>query len=213
MTPEQTTGIILRTRLLTESSQIVHWLTRDHGRIATVARGARRPKSPFRGSLDLFFECDFSFIRSRRSELHTLVETKILETHPTLRRHFHLLDQASFWVRILEKSTETDTSIPEIHEIFREYLKALANPAHGIAAFCLASLTFLQTMGLASDWKKVMTASDPKRNILFNLLESGWTQLEKPSEQQDPLRMLAEWTTSLLDREFGPLKKPLFPRF
>ena len=34
--------MILRTRPLTETSLIVHWLTRDFGRISTVAKGARR---------------------------------------------------------------------------------------------------------------------------------------------------------------------------
>ena len=54
-------GIILRTRPLTETSLIVHWLTADHGRLSTVAKGAKRPKSPFRGKLDLFFEGVFFF--------------------------------------------------------------------------------------------------------------------------------------------------------
>ena len=47
---ESATGMILRTRPLTETSLIVHWLTPDFGRIATVAKGARRPKSPFPAS-------------------------------------------------------------------------------------------------------------------------------------------------------------------
>ena len=64
---ETATGLILRTRPLTETSLIVNWLTPDAGRIATVAKGARRTKSPFLGGLDLFYLADFSFSRSRRS--------------------------------------------------------------------------------------------------------------------------------------------------
>ena len=41
---QSATGIILRTRPLTETSVIVNWLTPDCGRISTVAKGARRPK-------------------------------------------------------------------------------------------------------------------------------------------------------------------------
>ena len=52
---ETATGLILRTRPLTETSLIVHWLTPDFGRIATVAKGARRNQSPFLGKLDLFY--------------------------------------------------------------------------------------------------------------------------------------------------------------
>ena len=69
---ERSQGIILRIRPLTESSLIVHWLAPESGRLSTVAKGAKRPKSPFRGKLDLFFAAEFSFHRSRRSDLHTL---------------------------------------------------------------------------------------------------------------------------------------------
>ena len=63
------TGLVLRTWPLTETSLIVHWLTSSAGRVATVAKGARRMTSPYRGKLDLFYLLDFSFSRSRRSEL------------------------------------------------------------------------------------------------------------------------------------------------
>ena len=53
MKTESSHGIILRTRPLTETSLIVHWLTPELGRLATVAKGARRPKSPFAGKLDM----------------------------------------------------------------------------------------------------------------------------------------------------------------
>ena len=61
---QSATGIILRTRPLTETSVIVNWLTPDFGRISTVAKGARRPKSQFAGKLDLFYLADFSFVRA-----------------------------------------------------------------------------------------------------------------------------------------------------
>ena len=82
---ERSQGLILRTRPLTETSLIVHWLTPDFGRIATVAKGARRSSSPFRGKLDLFYLADLSFSRSRRSELHTLREVVLRKTHSALR--------------------------------------------------------------------------------------------------------------------------------
>src|SRR5205085_10476407 len=53
-------GILLRKRKLSDTSLIVSWCTDSLGIIQTVARGARRPKSPFRGQLDLFFEAELS---------------------------------------------------------------------------------------------------------------------------------------------------------
>src|SRR3954468_17723898 len=103
---ERSTGIILRTRPLTETSLIVHWLTPDVGRIATVAQGARRPKSPFRGKLDLFYEADFSFARSRKSELHNLREVVLSDTHGALRENLGWLQQASYFTALVEQTTE-----------------------------------------------------------------------------------------------------------
>ncbi len=108
---ESASGIILRTRPLTETSLIIHWLTPDFGRIATVAKGARRPKSPFAGKLDLFYAADFSFSRSRRSELHTLREVKLRETHGAIRQDILKLQQAAYAAAFIEQATETDTPL------------------------------------------------------------------------------------------------------
>src|SRR5271169_4167849 len=108
---EPATGIVLQTRPLTETSLIVHWLTPDFGRIATVAKGARRPKSPFGGKLDLFYHADFSFSRSRLSELHNLREVSLRETHQALRQELGYLQQASYCAALVEQSTETETPL------------------------------------------------------------------------------------------------------
>src|SRR3989441_10864151 len=118
---ERTQGLILRTRLLTESSLIVQWLTPDAGRIATVSKGARRPNSPFRGKLDLFYLADFSFSRSPRSDLHTLREVVLRETHSPLRQELGYLQQASYCAALIEQTTETETPLPAVFKL-RKFL-------------------------------------------------------------------------------------------
>src|SRR6516162_10729727 len=122
---ENAQGIILRTRPLTETSLIVHWLTPTLGRLATVAKGARRPKSAFRGKLDLFYLADFSFVRSRRSELHTLREVSLRETHSYLRHEIRHLRQASYCAALIEQATETETPLPAVFELLAGLLRHL----------------------------------------------------------------------------------------
>src|SRR5436190_24169427 len=98
---ERTAGLVLRTRPLTETSLIVRWLTRDLGRISTVAKGACRTKSPFRGKLDLFYFADLSFQRSRRGELHTLREVSVRDFHAPLRQNLNYLKHAAYFVQLL----------------------------------------------------------------------------------------------------------------
>src|SRR2546425_7507667 len=90
---ERAQGIVLRVYPLTETSLIIRWLTRELGRISTLAKGARRAKSPFRGKLDLFYRADLIFGRSRRSELHTLREVSLRETHLFFAREFDILSK------------------------------------------------------------------------------------------------------------------------
>ncbi|MAE31407.1 MAG: hypothetical protein CMO43_07430 [Verrucomicrobiales bacterium] len=59
--------------------KICRYLTTDNQVRIGLAKGARRAKSPFRGKLDLFHLAEFSFRRSRRSELHTLCEVVLTE--------------------------------------------------------------------------------------------------------------------------------------
>src|SRR5258708_6205075 len=144
---ESATGLILRTRRLTETSLIVHWLTPNLGRLATVAKGALRPKSPFRGKLDLFFLADFSFLRSRRSELHTLREVSIRESHPAIRRELGRVQQASYAAALVEQVTESETPLPEIFELVRELFQALTETSpesHLVFAF---ELKLLEELG------------------------------------------------------------------
>ncbi|WP_404310045.1 DNA repair protein RecO [Neorhodopirellula lusitana] len=72
-----TTAIVLRTIEFSETSLIVHLLTRDLGRISALAKGARRLKGPFEGSLDLLSVCQVVLIAKSGDSLDLLTESKL----------------------------------------------------------------------------------------------------------------------------------------
>src|SRR5205823_12880035 len=109
-----TRGILLRKRKLSDTSLIVSWCTDSLGIIQTVARGARRPKSPFRGRLDLFFEADISIAFSRKSNLHTLCEVVITNPFAGIRTNHVRTQAAAYFVELIEVCTETEHHEPEI---------------------------------------------------------------------------------------------------
>ena len=148
---ESATGLILRTRPLTETSLIVNWLTPNHGRISTVAKGSRRPKSPFAGKLDLFYLADFSFVRSRRSELHTLREVSLRETHSPLRTELAYVQQASYGAALIEQATEHDTPLPGVFELMRGLLEHLPRQSPLPQTLFAFELKLLHELGLAPD--------------------------------------------------------------
>jgi len=175
---ESASGLVLRTRRLTETSLIVHWLTPNLGRLSTVAKGAFRPKSPFRGKLDLFYLADFSFVRSRRSELHTLREVSIRESFPAIRQELARVQQASYVAALVEQVTEPETPLPEIFELVQTFFHALTKTSpesHYIFAF---EIKLLADLGLEPDLTKShLTAG--AREIVKMLTRQDWDAIPK----------------------------------
>jgi DNA repair protein RecO (recombination protein O) len=175
---EKATGLVLRTRPLTETSLIVRWLTPTLGRLATVAKGARRPASPFRGKLDLFYLADFTFSRSRRSELHTLREVGLLDTHRALRRDLGWLQQASYCAELIEQTTETETPLPEVFELLRGLLEALGRQAPQPRTVLAFELKLLRLLGLAPDLAQTRLSPGAK-TVVKVLAEEDWPAIAR----------------------------------
>jgi DNA repair protein RecO (recombination protein O) len=175
---ERTSGLILRIRPLTETSLIVHWLSPDLGRIATVAKGARRPKSPFRGKLDLFYFADFSFQRSRRSELHNLREVVLRETNEALRKEITYLQQASYCAALIEQTTETETPLAAIFELMKTLLNALPLASPQLQTVFAFETKLLTELGLNPNLAKTKLSAGAIQ-ILQKFVELDWTKLSR----------------------------------
>ena len=203
---ENATGIILRTRPLTETSLIVHWLTPDLGRLATVAKGARRPKSPFAGRLDLFYLADFSFNRSRSSALHQLREVKLLASHDAIRGDILKLQQAAYATACLELATESDTPLPEIFELTRNFLKSLCEHIPAPQTVFAFELKLLRELGLEPDLAEShLTAGGAK--IVTSLLAGDWSAISRLKLAGSQKQELRQWLHGFLIFHLGKLPR------
>jgi DNA repair protein RecO (recombination protein O) len=193
---ERTTGVVLRTRPLTESSLIVHWLTPDLGRVGTIAKGARRPKSPLRGKIDLFYTAEFTFARSRRSDLHVLREASLHATRDGLRRDLGYLNQAAYCARLIEQTTETETPLPEIYELVTSFLDALPlTPPQPQMIFGFEA-KLLQQLGLSPQEGKMTDA-------IVRLETSDWSEIQALSFSETELRELRQFLHGFLIYHLG----------
>lgn len=200
---QSATGLILRTRPLTETSLIVHWLTPDFGRIATVAKGARRPKSPFLGQLDLFYMADLSFSRSRRSDLHILREVVLREPHAALRQDLLRLRQATYAAALVEQATEAETPLPVIYDLLAGFLNHLCQQPARVQTVFAFELKLLHELGLEPDWGRSGLSAGAKK-ISQVLAHGDWqagARLKLTKAQATELRQfLHGFLTFHLDR-------------
>lgn len=203
---ESASGIVLRTRPLTETSLIIHWLTPELGRLATVAKGARRPKSAFAGKLDIFYAADFSFSRSRSSDLHNLREVSLRETHGAIREDLGKLQYAAYAAAFIEQATETETPLPEIYGLIQSFLASLCRQAPQLPTIFALELKLLHELGLAPD----LTANrlpPGTLKIVGALVEGDWeacTRLKLSAGQVNELR---QWLHGYLIFHLGRLPR------
>src|SRR6187200_1523089 len=116
---ESTEAILLRKRKFSDTSLIVSWCSESLGCIQTIAKGARRQKSPFAGKLDLFFEAEISIVRSRKSDLHTLAEVVLKNPFAGIRSNYLRTQSAAYFVELIEICTERDHREPELFGLLR----------------------------------------------------------------------------------------------
>lgn len=201
---QRATGIILRTRWLTETSLIVHWLTAEFGRLATVAKGARRLKSPFRGKLDLFYEAEFSFARSRRSDLHLVTEVVLRDTHDAVRRDLARLRQVAHAAALIEQVTETETPLLNEFRLLSDFVRRVATTGLDPVNVLAFELKLLLLLGQAPDLPSASLTAGSRR-VAAHLLRGTWEDLSKLKPSPGQIRELKEFLHGFLIYHLGKL--------
>ncbi len=142
-------GLILRRFPYGESSLVLHVLTREHGRLHVLAKGAYRPTSRYYAALDLFDTLALEWSARPGAELVQLVAAEI-----ELRRAriSHDLDAFSAGVTALDLAalgSHEGHANPELFATLSHALDRLAARTAPAAALVEFELAFLHNLGLA----------------------------------------------------------------
>jgi len=134
---ETTEAILLRRVRFGESSYVLVWLSPDHGKIRTAARGTARRDSKLRGRLDLFYHAEVQFAAGRKSDLHALRELRLLETWEGLRGNYARLLAASYFAELSDLLSEPAHAAPGLFDLLRRAFAHLCDhdPSHRSVEF------------------------------------------------------------------------------
>lgn len=149
-------GFVLHTWPYRETSLILDVFTRDHGRVAMVAKGAKRPHSSLRAVLQHFHPIGLSW--SGRGEVKTLTRAEWVGGVPPLSGEALL---AGFYLNeLLLRFCPRDDAHPAL---FRHYLTTLARLGQGDpAALVLRGFerVLLQETGFAVAFDKCQSTGE-----------------------------------------------------
>ena len=147
-------GIVLRTAAFGNTSRIVTWLTAEGGKIATMAKGSQREKSPFLGQYDLFYTCEVLYYAREARRVHILKECTPLASRAELRGDWKACAAASYAASLFDRVVPFGPAGPELFRLLDDTLDGLADRTPGPAFVPRFELRLLRLLGLAPDWTR-----------------------------------------------------------
>jgi DNA repair protein RecO (recombination protein O) len=161
-----------------ETSQVVTLFTRNHGKVAAMAKGSRRTKSSFDGALEVFsFGEVMLIIKESGGQLATLTEFSQQPGFRMLSQNLNALNAALFASELTAKFLEDHDPHPELFDKYIKFLEMLQpedGPASRLAWLILYQLRLLEETGIALMLDAcVNCGSEQTRGCYFSSRENG----------------------------------------
>ena len=163
-------AVCLAVRPWSKTSHIVEWLTKS-GRVATLVKGAVRPKSAFLGQYDLNYTCEILYYASARGELHALRECSPVNRRDALREDYRSLALADYFRTTVRELAPYGPDCAEWFSALEGALDTLEGRTERTAAGSLRHLLafemkVLELSGLAPD---LAESEETRENGSFQL--------------------------------------------
>lgn len=139
-------AVVLRKTKLGESDLVLTLLAEDGSQVRAVAKGARKPASPFAARLELYSVVDLLLARGR--SLDIVKEARIVQSNERLRRDLEHASAAAPMTELLDRETQMGLENPRLFALTCTALSSLCRVEPSQApALCAAHL--LKALALA----------------------------------------------------------------
>lgn len=146
-------AVCLRAVNYSETSQVVTLLTRDHGKLAAMAKGSRRPKSAFDGAIEPFSCGQVIYVASdAHDKLATLAEFVQAPRFRRLRSNLSAMHAGLFVLELTEAFCGQYDPNPDLFDALTQSLDTLAqcdSPSAVLSALIDFQMTLLAEAGIA----------------------------------------------------------------
>ena len=116
-------AICIRAIDYSETSQIVTFFTREHGKLGVMVKGAKRAKSAFGGPLETFVRGSIVFLPSNTGKLGTLTEFEpIYDIVSRVSRHLYAYHCCLFSAEVLSKLVQDADPHARLYDAFLQFL-------------------------------------------------------------------------------------------
>src|SRR2546422_3451297 len=121
----KTPAIVLKSRKWGDADRIVTFFTLKHGKVRGVARGARRMKSRFGGTLEPFVYCDLVLYEKPGDSLYRVSQTDVREAFHPLRSSLETIAGAARLANLAGAVTADGDAVPRVFHALLEGFRAI----------------------------------------------------------------------------------------
>ncbi|RCS59550.1 DNA repair protein RecO [Parvibium lacunae] len=181
---EDETVVVLHSYPYSETSLILDVLSRQHGRVALIAKGAKRPRSALRGVLSSFQPLSLSW--SGRGEVRTLTKAEWLGGFTPLWGDALLM---GFYLNeLLLKLLPRDDAHPELFDAYLATLGQLNNSQAATLALRRFERALLAELGYAIHYTEDIYGNAVQPHAAYRIdPEAGAIPLQSAESQGDAL--------------------------
>jgi len=163
----------LRTVDYRDADQIVTFLTRDFGKLAAIARSAKKSRHRFGGALQAFCIVDIEFSRSRDdSSLAALKTAQIRHSFDGILTDFERLKTAGRGMESIRNFLGPDHVDPEIFQVAIDFLGLLSSKVvNERIVFTLFQIALLSALGFTPRFSSCIGCGrvpDQRQWVLFH---------------------------------------------
>ncbi len=121
----KTTGIILKTYDLRETSKIVVFFTRDYGKLKGVLKGIRKDPKKFGSSLEKFSVNDIVYYWHADTELQLVGQCDLISYYFPIRKDLKRLMAAQYMLELVDVIMPTEEPNPQVYRLMIYFLESL----------------------------------------------------------------------------------------
>ncbi len=151
-------AFVLKLKKYGESHLILTLFSLEEGKLFAIAKGVRKPKSPFRGHLQLGNRCDFLLYRGRG--LDTVSQALAMESYPHIRENTEAYLYASYFLELADAALAERQPQPELFSLLEQSLLLLRREEkHLLARYY--ELQLLAIAGYRPDFSRCAQCGGP----------------------------------------------------
>ncbi len=151
----ETEGLVIKSYSLAEADRIVVFLTRDHGVVRGVAKGAKRLKSRFGSGLEPFSVVKLSYFQKDAVELVSIQRADLVRSYFGAASEPEFLQKFSYLGDLLSQFSPPHDPNETLYRMARACLEATAeSPANLASVGVYFELWLLRLAGYLPDWSR-----------------------------------------------------------